>query len=111
LRPKPVKRRRRANEDIESAILFYLGEAGPDIAASFIERLEEATDHIAQRPGAGSERYGHQLRIPALRYWPMKRFPYIIFYTERKTFIEISRVLHSKMDIPSWLDTGDLDQA
>jgi toxin ParE1/3/4 len=106
---KSIVRRRRADEDIESAISYYLKEAGNELALDFVSQLEEAIKKIAKQPVAGSQRYGHRLRIPELRQWPMKRFPYLIFYVEREDRIEISRVLHNNMDIPSWLKAHDTE--
>ena len=98
---KPVVRRRRADDDIESAVSYYLDEAGNEVASAFLDRLEEAIRYIAKQPAAGSQRYGHELQISDLRHWPIKRFPYLIFYVENERRIEIARLLHSKRDIPT----------
>ena len=102
-----IVRRRRADEDIEGAIAFYLSEAGPVIAADFIDRFEEALTKISRNPAAGSPRYGHGLHIMGLRHWPIRKFPYLIFYLEKDTHIELARVLHGSLDIPSWLNDVD----
>lgn len=107
MRQKLIVRRRRADEDIESAISYYLEEAGTDIASDFVDRLEEALKRISTQPAAGSQRYGHELRISNLRQWPMRRFPYLIFYVEKESRIEIARVLHERMDIPARLHDED----
>ena len=101
---KPVVRRRGADEDIEYAIAYYLSEAGLEIATSFANRLEEALQKISRHPAIGSPRYGHSLLISDLRHWPMTKFPYLIFYVEKERHIEVVRVLHGSMDIPSWLN-------
>lgn len=94
MRHKPVVRRRRADDDIEAAVAYYLAEAGDHVAADFLNRLESALESISRQPGMGS-----QLDIANLRQWPMKQFPYPIFYVEKERRIEIARVLHSKGDI------------
>jgi toxin ParE1/3/4 len=33
----------------------------------------------------------------------LKRFPYLVFYSERSDAIEVWRVLHGRRDIPAWL--------
>ena len=104
---KPVVRRRRADEDLENAIAYYLSEAGAEIAGDFINRFEDALEKISRHPAIGSPRYGHHLQIVGLRHSPMKRFPYLIFYLEKDTHIELARVLHGSMDIPSWLNEID----
>lgn len=101
MRQKLVVRRGRADDDIESAVSYYLDEAGIEIASAFLNQLEDVIRHISKHPAAGSQRYGYELQIPDLRQWPIKRFPYLIFYVERERHIEIARVLHSKRDIPS----------
>ena len=103
MKRKPVVRRRRADEDIEKAIAFYLSEAGTEIATEFLDRFEEALKTISRHPAIGSPRYGHDLSIQGLRHLPMKKFPYLIFYLERDTHIELARVLHGRMNIPEWL--------
>lgn len=107
MRKKAIVRRRRADEDIEGAIAIYLTEAGPVITADFIERFEEALTKISRNPAAGSPRHGHGLHITGLRHWPMRKFPYLIFYLEKDTRIELARVLHGSLDLPSWLDDVD----
>ena len=109
MRQKPVVRRRRANEDIESAVSYYIDEAGPEIAWAFLDQLRDAIRHIRNQPAAGSQRYGHELQISDLRQWPLKRFPYLIFYVEKERHIEIARVLHSKRDIPTSIATDQTE--
>ena len=104
MKQKPVVRRRKADEDIEAAFAFYLSEAGTEIAADFINRFEEAIEHISRHPAIGSPRYGHYLLVSGLRHWPINRFPYLIFYIEKDKHIELARVLHGRMDIPTQLN-------
>ena len=101
MRHKPIVRRRLADDDIESAVSYNLKEAGTEVASAFLNQLEEAIRYISKQPASGSQRYGHELQIPDLRQWPIKRFPYLIFYVEKERRIEIARVLHSKRDISS----------
>ncbi|MHB9101896.1 MAG: type II toxin-antitoxin system RelE/ParE family toxin [Sulfuricella sp.] len=65
--------------------------------------LEQAYKHITRHPATGSTRYAHELDLPGLRSWPLKRYPYLIFYVEQSDHIDIWRVLHGQRDIPSWL--------
>lgn len=109
MRQKPVVRRRKADDDIESTVSYYLAEAGNQVATDFLNRLESALESISRLPGTGSQRYGHELDIADLRQWPMKQFPYLIFYVEKEQRIEIVRVLHSKRDIPSSISLDDTE--
>lgn len=104
MRYKRVVRRRLADDDIEMAIAYYLEEAGVEVAASFANRLEEALQKISRHAAIGSQRYGNLVDLPEMRQWPLTKFPYLLFYIEKENHIELSRVLHSKVDIPAWLD-------
>lgn len=106
---KPIVTRHRADNDADDAFDFYLIEAGVEIAIEFIDDLERAFHHISRHPLAGSTRYGEELMISGIRYWPMKRFPYPIFYVEKERHIEIARVLHTSVDAPSWLQDEDVE--
>ena len=100
---KEVVPRALARRDIDEAIEHYLNEAGGRAALGFIDGLERAFLHIARRPAAGSPRYAHELDLPRLRVWPVKRHPYLVFYMEREHSIDVWRVLHGKRDIPAWI--------
>jgi toxin ParE1/3/4 len=106
--PKPVVPRERANRDIDEAVEYYLNEGGETAALGFVAALERAWRHIAHHPAAGSARYAHELGLPGVRSWPLKRYPYLIFFVERDDHIDVWRVLHGRRDIPAWLhEPGD----
>ncbi len=44
-----------------------------------------------------------ELDLPELRSWPLKRYPFLVFYVEQPDHIDVWRVLHGQRDIPSWL--------
>lgn len=103
MKSKPVVPRERANRDVDEAIGHYLSEGATQAALGFIAALERAYGHIGRHPAAGSPRYAHELDLPGLRSWPLKRYPHIVFYIERSDHIDIWRVLHGQRDIPAWL--------
>jgi toxin ParE1/3/4 len=103
---KPLLRRKLASEEIASAIEHYLAEGGAVLADRFIDDLEAAFDHIARAPGTGSTRYAPHTQRPDLRFWQIKRFPYLIFYIELEARIDVLRVLHASRDIPASLLEG-----
>lgn len=76
-------------------------------ALGLIDALENAYAHIGRHPATGSPRYAHILNLPGLRFWPLTRYPYLVFYMERPDHIDVWRVLHSKLDIPEWLTETD----
>ncbi|MHB1292481.1 MAG: type II toxin-antitoxin system RelE/ParE family toxin [Sulfuricella sp.] len=100
---KPIIPRIIAQRDVENAVDHYLNEASEQVALGFIDVLEQAYKHITRHPATGSTRYAHELDLPGLRSWPLKRYPYLIFYVEQSDHIDIWRVLHGQRDIPSWL--------
>jgi len=104
---KPVVRRRKADGDIESTVAYYQTEAGNETATDFLNQLESALQSVAKQPGAGSQRFGHELDIPDLRQWPLERFPYLIFYVEKTNRIEIVRVLHTSRNVTALITLDD----
>jgi toxin ParE1/3/4 len=104
--PKPVVLRQRAQRDISEAVDHYRGEAGGAVALRLIDELERVLTRMATHPGAGSSRYAHDLGLPGLRFQLLRRYPYLVFYVEQDTSIDVWRVLHSHRDIPAWLSDG-----
>lgn len=105
---KPVVLRERASGDIDEAVERCLHEASPAVALAFVDALEHALEGIGERPAAGSPRYAHELNVPGLRFRPAGEFPYLVFYVQRETKIDVLRVMHGARDIPEWKrDTGE----
>ena len=100
---KAVVPRERAKRDAEEAIDYYLGENAPDAALGFVDALERAYSHIGRHPGSGSSRYAHELNLPGLRFWPLRKYSHLIFYVERSDHVDVWRILHGHRDIPAWM--------
>lgn len=100
---KPVRRRQAAERDIGVAINYYLSQTSAETANKYIDSLERAIAQIRKQPEIGSLRYSHELNISDLRTWPVKNFPYLIFYMNLPDHVAVFRVLHSRSDIPDWL--------
>ena len=103
MRAKPVVPRATANRDVDLAIDYYLSEGSTAAALGFINELEKAYRHIARAPSGGSARYAHELNLQGLRFWPLRRYPHLVFYVERVDHIDVWRVLHRERDIPETL--------
>ncbi len=101
--PKPVVPREQANRDAEEAVVYYLGQGSTKAALAFVNALENAYAHLGRHPLSGSPRYAHELNLPDLRAWPVKGYPWLVFYVDRERYIEVWRVLHAERDIPAWL--------
>lgn len=104
---KPVVPRVLAEEDLESACDHYLTTAGTDVVVEFLHEFESAVAHISRFPGTGSPRYGYEPSLAGIRFWPMKKFPYLIFYIETELQIDVWRVMHGNMDIAAELRDPD----
>ncbi len=74
----------------------------PDAALQLLDEFEAALDRVARRPGIGSPRYAHLLQ--GLRFWRLRRHPYLVFYVDQPGFVDVLRVLHSARDIPAALE-------
>ncbi|QRY79765.1 type II toxin-antitoxin system RelE/ParE family toxin [Pseudomonas sp. PDNC002] len=107
MKAKPIIPRVLANQDVEAAVDYYLSEDAEQAALGFVDALEKAYAHIARHPASGSSRYAHELDLPGLHSWPLKRYPYLVFYVERDDHIDVWRVLHGMNDIPSWMQAGE----
>ena len=108
MKPKAVIPRKRAEQDVDEAIDYYLREDAPEAALGFIDALEQAYRHIGRQPDAGSSRYVGELNVPGLRFWRLKKYPHLVFYVDRSDHIDVWRVLHGMRDIPSWMQDPDL---
>jgi toxin ParE1/3/4 len=97
---RTVVPRQKAEQDIDDAIDYYYGEGGANLALAFIDALEVAFQYLAAHAESGSPRYAIELDLPGLRYWPLKKFPYLIFYVETEIRVDVWRVLHGKRHIP-----------
>ena len=104
MKAKAVIPREVARSDVDQAIDHYLGEDAVTAALGFVEALEKAYSHIGRQPASGSPRYAHELNLPGLRFWPLTRFPYLVFYFEQDDSIDVWRVLHAQRDIPAWMN-------
>jgi toxin ParE1/3/4 len=103
MKAKTIIPRRRANRDVDDAIKYYLSERADEAAVGFVDALERAYERIGRQPGSGSPRYGHESSIAGLRSWPLRGYPYYVFYVERPDHIDVWRVLHAQRDIAGWL--------
>lgn len=97
-----------ADHDIEESIGYYQLQGGQALADRWAEALDAGLRHVTRYSGSGSQRYVDMLGLPGLRFWPIKRFPHLIFYVERAEQIDVWRVLHDHRDLPAWLrETSD----
>ena len=97
----PLRVRPQADRDLDAAVAFLLQESAPAAARRLLDEFVIALRRIAGRPGIGSPRYAHLLQ--GLRFWKLRRHPYLVFYIRQPDFVDVLRVLHAARDIPAAL--------
>lgn len=108
MKVKPVVPRAQARQDINDAIAYYLNEGSEQAAMGFVDAIEQAFMRIGRHPATGSPRYAHELNLPGLRCWPLRRYPYLTFYVERDDHVDVWRILHGQRDIPAWMQEPEV---
>ena len=98
---KPVRVRPEADRDVDGAVAFLVQASAPDAALKLLDEFEAGLGRIAGRPGIGSPRYARLLK--GLRFWRLRRHPFLIFYVEQAGYIDVLRMLHAARDIPAAL--------
>lgn len=99
----PVVLTAKARQEVRRITAWYRKEGGALLALRWAASVETAVRHIGANPKTGSTRYATLLKLESLRFWPLKGFPYLVFYLERNAHIDIWRVLHAQRDIPAWM--------
>lgn len=107
MKSKPVIPRVLANRDVDEAIKHYLDQDAESAALGFIDALKQAYAHISRNAATGSPRYAHELNLLGLRFWPLTRYPHLVFYIEKDDHVDVWRVLHGERDIPAWMHQPD----
>lgn len=100
---KPVVLLAQARHDFRHTAAWYRKEGDAPLALRWASSVETAIQHIGAHPKTGSTRYAELLKLRGVRFWPLKDFPYLIFYLERDAHIDIWRVLHAQRDVPAWM--------
>lgn len=98
---KPVRLLAAAQRELRQTTAWYRDEATEALALRWADAVTLAIRHIRSNPRTGSSRYALDLNLPGLRFWPITGFPYLIFYIERETQVDVWRVLHMQRDIPA----------
>lgn len=95
-----------AREDILRQYRYYLlEEEAEEVAARFLEAVQETIRQLCERPGIGSPRTFSNPALDGLRSWPVHGFPAIrVYYLIAGKTLRIVRVLHGKRDVFSLLE-------
>ena len=100
---KPLLLSPQAQREVRQVTAYYRSESGDALSLKWVTALEHALKHVTQHALSGSTRYAVLLKLAGLRFWPVRGFPYLIFYVEREAEIDVWRVLHAQRDIPLWM--------
>lgn len=95
-----------ARVDVEETAAWYAEQGGHVLEMRFVDALSAAFGHVSRHPASGSSLQGMPPDVGALRFWPLKKFPYLIFYLQRDGNVDVWRVLHAERDIPASLRVG-----
>ena len=83
------------DSDVLSAAQWY-DERQAGLGSDFVVRVERASLALIADPGRrGTVAFG-------LRYWPVERFPYVVFYDFTDTEIVVLGVMHTSRNPDKW---------
>ncbi len=69
----------------------------PELGSDFVSRVRRAVDKVIVDPERrSSSDYG-------VRYWPIERFPYVLFYDLTERELLVLGVMHTSQDASKWL--------
>lgn len=104
---RPVRFRELAATDLEGASAYCRQQVSEQTALEFIDAVQRGIQRISRSPNVGSLHFAYELGIPDLRAWPLQRFPYVVFYVVGKDEIDVWRILHSRRDLPTALQSPE----
>jgi len=81
--------------DVVQAAAWY-DERQPGLGTDFVVRIQKAVSELSESP---------KRRSPVdfgIRYWPVTRFPYVVFYDFTDSEILVLGVMHASQDYEKW---------
>lgn len=82
--------------DVLNAAAWY-DQRHPSLGADFVVRVQSAVVQMIVDPDRRtSAEYG-------VRYWPLERFPYVLFYDLTETELLVLGVMHTSQESQRWL--------
>lgn len=84
------------DSDVLDAAEWYDGRQ-PKLGSDFLARVQKALNRLIADPERRtSVDFG-------VRYWPVERFPYVVFYDVTESEILVLGVMHTSRDSTKWL--------
>lgn len=91
--------RPKARRDLKQILVYYLENAGLEVAKRFRAAVTETLEQLAQQPGLGAPRKVRRAEFREVRMWRVTKFEaYLIFYIPRKDGIAVERLIHASQD-------------
>lgn len=82
--------------DVLNAADWY-DRRNPDLGADFVVRIRRSVDQLVSDP---ERRSTAELGI---RYWPVERFPYVVFYDPTELEVLAVGAMHTSQESRKWL--------
>ena len=84
------------DSDLLDAAEWYDGRQA-DLGSDFVERVRTTVHRLIADPERRTSiDYG-------VRYWPVQRFPYVVFYDFTQSELLVLGVMHTSQDSAKWL--------
>jgi plasmid stabilization system protein ParE len=82
-------------DDLAAAIDYYM-EISPALADRFRAAVGQRLDDIAERPES------FPLDIPPIRFAKIHRFPYLVLFVVKSTFVSVVAIVHGSTKPGRW---------
>ncbi len=84
------------DSDVLNAAEWYDGRQ-PNLGSDFVARVRRVVDQLTADP---ERRTSIDFGV---RYWPVERFPYVVFYDLTESEVLVLGVMHTSRDPKKWL--------
>ena len=100
-----IIRRLRAMADLDDQTLYYLENAGEEVARRFTIAAEETLERLLDLPLSGATRTYLNPSLEGLRMFPVRGFErHVLFYRPTPEGLEFVRMLHDARDLKAILE-------
>jgi toxin ParE1/3/4 len=88
-----------ANAAIDEQFRWYAEHGGRRVASRFLAALDTMMRGLLAKPRRGRVYMSARAELAGLRFPPMRRFPFLVFYRATRGGIEVVHVLHGARDV------------
>ncbi len=97
---KPAVFHDHAMVELDEAAAWYQRRK-PGLEGEFLSAVEETVRRICERPEAGTP-----YATTRFRYLPIRRFPYVVFYSGDAEVIRVMAIAHGRRRPDYWKNRG-----